>query len=89
MKFSEEMGELAQAMLSRRNVLNTGYKGKTASDVHEELADCFNCLLTIADREKLSVAQLIELAMDKTYKWEKKLKEQDACGGVINEYTRK
>lgn len=69
LKGSEEMGELAEAILSYQNVPGCSYKKLTKDDVTEEACDVLIVVLAILSRTKISQDKVKEIMNNKIDKW--------------------
>ena len=71
LKLSEEVGEVAEAVLSYSDAPGCGYKGKTHKDVLEEAADVIivaaSLALDVGNKE-----ELLDTLSKKCNKWESK-----------------
>lgn len=72
-KTMEELGEVAQAILSSKDVCGCGYKGLTREDVLEEVADVIICATSIAEKEGFTAEELESKIFEKIEKWMRKL----------------
>nr|WP_321455099.1 MazG-like family protein [uncultured Cohaesibacter sp.] len=74
LKLSEEVGELAQAVLSATGAHGSAYKGLTMEDVREEAADAAIVALSLiaqtSDNEQTFVAEVERLINKKCEKWQ-------------------
>lgn len=87
MKLTEELGELAEAVLSNTEAHGCSYKGKTKLDIIEEIGDVVTValsLLSLVYDNKLSKDALEgveECWLRKLKKWERKI---GATGNIIS-----
>ncbi len=72
-KTMEELGEVAEAILSSKDISGCGYKGLTREDILEEVADVIICATSIAEKEGFSAKELEGKVMEKLAKWMRKL----------------
>lgn len=72
LKLSEEVGELAQAILSSQRLSGAEYKGLSVEDVKEESVDVIICALSIFLKSGGSLQDLQNLIDLKCHKWEQK-----------------
>lgn len=77
LKLVEEIGEVAEALLSYNKVSSCAYKGKSLDDLKEELGDVLNCVLDVTFASGIGAEDLIASAMDKCInKWEPNIKRE-------------
>jgi len=69
LKGSEEMGELAEAVLSYQGVPGCGYKKLTKDDVAEEACDVLIVVLAVLSRAGISQDKVKEIMNGKMDKW--------------------
>ena len=76
LKGTEEMGELAEAVLSSSGAHACAYKGSTRDDVVKEAADVIQCAISVVaklyENEGSPEDKFREIFADKLAKWEKK-----------------
>lgn len=71
LKLVEEIGEVAEALLSYNKVSSCAYKEKSLDDLKEELGDVLNCVLDVTFASGIGVDDLIASAMNKCVnKWQ-------------------
>lgn len=69
LKCSEEVGELAQAVLSYTKAPGSEYKQKTEKDVIEEIVDLFIIDLALASKMGVTFDDVKRLSKKKISKW--------------------
>jgi NTP pyrophosphatase (non-canonical NTP hydrolase) len=75
LKCSEEVGELAQAVLSYTGAKGCTYKDLKKEDVIEEIADVFLVNIAMASRLEITKEDLKKEIERKLNKWVEKMKE--------------
>lgn len=65
LKLVEEMGEVAEALLSYNKVKSCAYKDKSLEDLKEELGDLLNCVLDITFASGLNIEDVLDKAKEK------------------------
>src|SRR5205823_5527702 len=73
-KCTEELGELAEAVLSYNNVPGNAHKGKTQNDMLLEAADVILVASAIMFAERIGIKEYCQLLNEKMDKWEAILK---------------
>jgi NTP pyrophosphatase (non-canonical NTP hydrolase) len=76
LKTTEEVGELAEAVLSSSGVHGNNYKGKTKQDVLEEAADTVICAISVAIKAGFGLDDITRMAARKCEKWAATLKKE-------------
>lgn len=74
LKGAEEMGELAQAVLSYMQSPGCGYKGKTLEDVNEEACDVIIVMMALLSKAGISKEEMKIAINTKLDKWLKNAK---------------
>lgn len=72
LKGSEELGELAQAVLSYQQSPGCGYKGKTLEDINEEACDVIIIMMALISKAGISKEEMKAMINTKLDKWFKK-----------------
>lgn len=75
-KGTEELGEMAQAILSYSNTSGCGYKNLGKDKVIEETVDLLLVVYSILSDMECTEQEIKELANAKMNKWESKVREQ-------------
>ena len=71
LKATEELGELAQAVLAKSGASGCAYKASTAADVQEETADLLLVVLSLV--VQVGEDEVFAKMATKAQKWEEKL----------------
>lgn len=79
LKTSEEVGELAEAVLSSTGAPTCGYKEKTKQDILSEAADVIICGHSVALEADFSIEDIDSAIQHKLQKWKDKI-EKDMEG---------
>jgi NTP pyrophosphatase (non-canonical NTP hydrolase) len=75
-KLSEEIGEIAVAILQSRNLKGTTKtKSEIKENILEEICDSIIILLSLASYHKFTENQINEMVAKKLKKWESRLKK--------------
>lgn len=82
LKTSEEVGEMAQAILSSQSTSGTSYKKKTFADVREESVDVIICALSVFIKANGNSLQFKELMNEKCLKW------KEVCEKEVSQNVR-
>lgn len=79
LKCSEEVGELAQAVLSYTNASGCGYKKLGPDNIKEEIVDIFIVSTALAVKAGMSKEEMITILERKINKWEEIISKKIIC----------
>ena len=69
LKGTEELGELAEAVLSYNNVPGCSYKNKTLQDINEEACDVIIVAMSVLSKSGISKEEMKDMLNHKLDKW--------------------
>jgi len=72
----EELGELAEAVLSYEGAAGCAYKGKTLNDIKEESIDVFLVIVAILAKIDMSDEEIKSIIRKKMLKWQSVMHKQ-------------
>jgi len=74
-KCMEELGEVAEALLSYEQANGCGYKNKTIDDVREESVDVLLVIVALMAKLGMDEKEITSIAGRKLIKWQKVINE--------------
>jgi NTP pyrophosphatase (non-canonical NTP hydrolase) len=76
LKGAEEMGELAQAVLSYTNAPGSKHRKLDLEDVKEEIIDVFLIMVALAAKVGMNEEEFLQIAEKKIEKWINKMNKE-------------